>query len=74
MGTVEAEIVITRDRSSGRVHRRYRLAGSAELVAHEGCNLDDAGEFDVLDSTDGVEPADLCERDFPASDGAMGAH
>lgn len=55
-----SDIVLTRDRSSGRIHKRLR-AGKA-LATFEACNLDDAGAFDVLFEL----PAnpDLCRRCF----------
>lgn len=63
--TVEGEVVLTRDRSSGRVHKRIRLAGETILRTFEGCNVDDAGESEVIESTEGIEPSDLCARCFP---------
>ena len=30
----------------------------------EADNLDDAGEFEVIESIDAAEPGDLCERCF----------
>jgi hypothetical protein len=67
MGTVEAEIVYTRDRSNGRVHARYRVAGGRELATREGCNLDQAGAFDVISADQARETnvALLCANDFP---------
>lgn len=57
---------IIRDRSSGRIHRRVRLGdGWASLEAD---NLDQAGAFDVNTvPLDEIDPADLCERCFPAA-------
>lgn len=56
------EDVITRDLSSGRLHRR-----SADGRTHEADNLDDAGEYEVVgsDVLANVEPGQLCERCFP---------
>ena len=62
MGTVEGEIVLTRDRSSGHVHKRVRLGDG--LATLEGDNLDEAGLYEVLLSLDGVDPDDLCQRCF----------
>ena len=62
---MDGDIILTRDRSSGRIHRRVRLEGERELRTAEGDNLDEAGAYDVLDSLDDTDPADLCERCFP---------
>jgi hypothetical protein len=68
-GTVgmTAETVYTRDTSSGRVHRRLTMPDGT-LASAESCNLDDAGEYEVIASTDGVEDEALCERCFPEPD------
>lgn len=58
--------VFTRDLSSGKVHRRVQLDGG--YASLEADNLDDAGEFEVIDSLDNIEAADLCERCFPVTD------
>jgi uncharacterized protein with PIN domain len=63
--TAEGEIVLTRDRSSGRIHKRVRLG--AGLATLEGDNLDEAGLYDVLDTLSDVDPADLCFNCFPPS-------
>ena len=57
-----ADQVYTRDLSSGRVHRRVLVEG--KYMSLEADNLDDAGEFEVIESIDGAEPGDLCERCF----------
>jgi hypothetical protein len=59
----EGEIVYTRDRSSGHVHKRVRLGDG--LATLEGDNLDEAGLYDVLDTLAEVDPSDLCQRCFP---------
>ncbi len=61
-----APVVFTQDRSSGRIHRRYQ-GESGKLYAFEGCNLDDAGDFDVVDHADvlAADPSKLCKNDFP---------
>jgi hypothetical protein len=66
MGTIEGEIVLTRDLSSGRIHRRV-LMPSGELLVNEGCNLDDAGAYEVVgaEALENAEPGQLCENDFP---------
>lgn len=62
----DGEIVFTRDLSSGRVHKRVRLgAGLASLEA-DNLELDEAGAYEVLPSTEGIEDDDLCRRCFGA--------
>lgn len=66
MGTVEAEEVITRDVSSGVVHKRYRIPGRTELVVAESDNLDAAGAYDVVPRlADLPAYSHLCHRCFP---------
>jgi len=60
----EGEIVYTRDRSSGHVHKRVRLGD--HLATIEGDNLDDAGQYDVLETLADVDPSDLCRNCFPS--------
>jgi hypothetical protein len=60
----DVQRLITKDRSSGMIHLRLVVDGKS--FTQEGCNLDDAGEYDVLDDL----PADidismLCRNDFP---------
>lgn len=62
----DGEIVLTRDKSSGHVHKRIRLGDG--LATLEGDNLDDAGQYEVLLTLADVDPADLCKRCFPAED------
>ncbi|MBU2166669.1 MAG: hypothetical protein KKF88_02415 [Alphaproteobacteria bacterium] len=59
----DGEIVLTRDKSSGHVHKRIRLGDG--LATLEGDNLDDAGQYEVLITLADVDPADLCKRCFP---------
>jgi hypothetical protein len=59
----DGEIVLTRDRSSGHVHKRVRLGNG--LATLEGDNLDESGLYDILDSLADVDPADLCKHCFP---------
>ena len=63
MGTVEGDLVFTRDKSSGQIHKRIRLGTG--LATLEGDNLDEAGAYEVLDTLAEVDPSDLCERCFP---------
>lgn len=60
-----SEEVLTRDYSSGKIHKRF-LTASGALASLEADNLDDAGEFEIItaDALEGAEPADLCERCF----------
>ena len=57
--------ILTRDLSSGRIHKRYRLGES--LLTDERDNLDDAGAFDIITQAElaDASPGDLCERCFP---------
>lgn len=57
--------VVTRDRSSGMVHLRVRRG--KQLLSDEACNLDDAGEFDILAEIP-TDDANLCARCFPDTD------
>lgn len=62
--------VVTRDKSSGRLHRQT-LRDDGKLASLEGCNLDDAGEAEVLTQDEAAhaletaEPWQLCRNDFP---------
>ena len=55
--------VLTRDLTSGRIHRRIAVPGGYATL--EGDNLDEAGEFEVITTLDNAEKGDLCERCFP---------
>lgn len=61
--------VYTRDRSSGRIHKRVRVGN--RLYTDEADNLDDAGEYDVIgdDEVAEADPEALCDRCFPREDG-----
>ncbi len=67
MANVEAEVVYTRDLSSGRIHARYRVEGSTKLATREGCNLDEAGAYEIVDGVFVAtsNPVLLCASDFP---------
>lgn len=58
--------VLVRDRSSGRIHRRYRQEGSTELLSYEADNADTAGDFDLISEEElAATPAHLiCKRCF----------
>ena len=59
------EEVLTRDVSSGKVHKRYRTE-SGELATLEGDNLDQAGAYEVISAEQLADSAaELCERCFP---------
>lgn len=60
--------VYTRDLSSGKVHRRVVVEGG--YASLEADNLDEAGEFEVIETLDNVESESLCERCFPVSEPA----
>lgn len=56
--------VLTRDLSSGKIHRRT-LVGD-ELQSFEDDNLDVAGKYEVItaDDLEKAEPGELCSRCF----------
>lgn len=58
--------VLVRDRSSRRIHRRYRQEGSTELLAYEADNADAAGEADPISQAevDASPASELCKRCF----------
>lgn len=64
---VSAEVIVTRDRSSGRIHRRVRLPGEIRWRTFEGDNLDAAGDYDVIGAQELVDadPSALCGHCFP---------
>ena len=59
----EGEIILTRDKSTGRVHKRIRLGDG--LATLEGDNLDEAGDYEIIENLDGVDRSDLCQNCFP---------
>lgn len=62
------DIVLTRDLSSGRIHRRM-LTPAGEVLTFEGDNLDQAGKYEVItaEQLSDAEPGELCERCFGAA-------
>jgi len=60
-----AEEVLTRDLSSGKIHRRVKIQGG--YASLEADNADTAGEFEVItaDDLEKAEHGDLCRRCFP---------
>ena len=59
----DGDVILTRDASSGRIHKRVRLG--AMFATLEGDNLDQSGDFEIIASIEGVARADLCENCFP---------
>lgn len=57
--------VLTRDLSSGKLHRRIRIGDN--LASIEADNLDQAGPYEIVtaDALEHAEPGELCERCFP---------
>lgn len=62
--------VLTRDVSSGRIHRRIRVGD--RLATLEEDNLDSAGEYEIItyEQMQTAEPDQLCLRCFPPVDAA----
>lgn len=58
--------VLTRDLSSGRIHRRL-VGESGKLYTLEQDNLDTAGEYEVVtaEALEKAEPGELCLNCFP---------
>lgn len=63
METVEGTIVLTRDKSSGHVHKRVQIGDG--LATLEGDNLDEAGAYEIIDTLADIDPSDLCRNCFP---------
>jgi len=62
----EGAIVYTRDKSSGRIHKRVQLGDG--LATLEGDNLDEAGAYEILDTLADSDPDDLCVNCFPKAE------
>jgi hypothetical protein len=64
---VSVDIVVTRDRSSGRYHKRYYDPETGKFSSFEGDNLDSAGLADTVlwSEVETAEPGDLCRNCFP---------
>jgi hypothetical protein len=62
-----ATLVLVRDISNHRVHKRFREEGVRGLYSHEADNADSSGAFEVLTDAEMSEiaPDDLCRRCFP---------
>jgi hypothetical protein len=64
----DGDVILTRDESSGRVHKRTVLG--ARLATLEECNLDQSGAYAILGPLNEVDPGDLdpkvlCRNCFP---------
>lgn len=61
------DTVLTRDISSGRIHRRLLVNDRLVPYGGESDNLDDAGKYEVINAEDlaNAEPDQLCLRCFP---------
>lgn len=61
----DTEVVLVRVRSSGKIHRRVRLADRPGYLSFEACNLDDAAEIDVIpDLSDVADEHQFCVTCF----------
>ena len=70
---MDGDTILTRDRSSGKVHKRIRQG--VRLMVDERCNLDDAGRFLIIPDVSDVDAESLCRFCFatinePANTGA----
>jgi hypothetical protein len=63
----EVTIVNVRDSSSGKIHRRFQIAGTDELASFESDNADDAGEVQVIHAEElgKANNDDFCKRCYP---------
>ena len=58
----DGEIILTRDLSSGRVHKRVVVGD--RLATLEGDNLDQSGEYEIIPDIEGQLFDDLCKHCF----------
>lgn len=67
-------VVLVRDESNGRIHRRARIHGLPGLMSYESDNADRAGSFTIIPDLSQVsDDLDLCGRCFGEADyGAEG--
>ena len=58
--------ILTRDLSSGRIHKRWRVEGTTPWMTYEACNADEAGDYEFVDDNAIADvPHDaLCKRCF----------
>ena len=62
------DAVILRDKSSGRFHRAAQ-DDSGQLLSHEADNLDQAGDYEIVEQLPpDVDNALLCKRCFTEPD------
>jgi hypothetical protein len=61
----DGDTILTRDRSSGRIHKRTRRG--RRLVVDEGCNTDQSGAYLVIPESAlaEVDADSLCRFCFP---------
>ena len=59
---MDGDTILTRDKSSGRIHKRIR--SGVRLMVDERCNLDDAGHFFVIEDVSDVDAESLCRFCF----------
>lgn len=62
---IDQDTVLTRDISSGKVHRRILVRDRLIPYGGEPDNLDDAGKYEVITADDLANAESLCERCFP---------
>lgn len=57
--------ILIRDKSSGRIHRRFKESNS-EIMSFEADNADEAGEFEEVDESELIDVAAeaWCKRCF----------
>lgn len=66
---MEVTQIITRDRSSGRYHKRYRITedGQTRTVVDERCQTDQSGGYDVVAAPRVIKGRkELCKYCFDA--------
>lgn len=63
-GWIPGSEVLTRDLSSGKIHRRTLVNGEYQSFEHD--NLDEAGEYEIItaEQMSDAEPGELCDRCF----------
>ena len=65
-------VVLVRDESNGRIHRRARIHGLPGLMSYESDNADRAGSFTIIPDLSQVsDDLDLCGRCFGEIDGQL---
>ena len=66
----DATIVIVRDTSSHRPHKRFRIRGQTELASFEQDNADESGAYDEITQAEleTIPRDDWCRRCWPEDD------